>query len=110
MLDILFLSVSNLQVSGVTFPTVNTTMLKVSWTAPNAFKSFIDYYGVEWKEDVNNVGLTIPQIANTFTTISPLTPGMRYFIYVKSVNTRTDSSNRVTEVSTEQSTSKLFVI
>lgn len=107
MLAFLFLSVSNLKVSGVSFPTVSTTLFNIAWIAPSGFETFVDYYRVQFRQNINDLGQTTTPITSTSTTISPVTPGVRYYINVYSVNTRTDSSSiRSTAVSTEQSASK----
>jgi len=102
-----FLSVSQLQVTGVTFTNIVGDSMIVSWTPPQGKDGFINYYKVDWQRNDNSAKVEIPNnLTSASTTIMGLTPGVSYRVFVKSVNTWTEQGQvRFTSVNKDQATS-----
>ncbi|XP_053398222.1 tyrosine-protein phosphatase 10D-like [Mercenaria mercenaria] len=103
------LSVTNLQVTNVDFPSssVKTNEITVTWSAPVNYNQYIDRYTVEWKRThdssiaVQSEG--VASLGTSLTLTRGIESGRAYTVTIISINDQTQtSSERTTSVKKQQ--------
>ena len=100
----MFISVTELKVTSILFPSIGTINFIVNWTPPDGKGNFIHEYRIEWGAD-NVMYLSGTERSATLST--GIVPGTKYTVSVTSINTQTeDGANRTATVTQEQSASE----
>jgi len=100
-------SVSELTVTDVWFPNVDTDQFNVTWTPASGTADFVSSYSVGYYPvGVSSEGLYKTETGN-WAVVKALTPGLAYYVKVISINYDTEVDyTRTTFVATEQATGK----